>query len=98
MDCDTTGIEPDFAVVKFKSCSGGGYLKIINRMVPRALLKLGYTHEQVADVFRYMAGTMSFDSDCPINRATLRGKGLSDAEIDRLTKAAANTSALQYCV
>jgi ribonucleoside-diphosphate reductase alpha chain len=98
MDCDTTGIEPDFALVKFKSCSGGGYMKIINRMVPRALLKLGYTHEQVADVFRYMAGTMTLDSECPINRATLRGKGLADAEIDRLNKAVANTSALQYCV
>jgi len=97
MDCDTTGIEPDFALVKFKSCSGGGYLKIINRMVPRALLKLGYTHEQVSDVFRYMAGTMNFDGEAPINRATLRGKGLTDGEIDKLAKAVANTSALQYC-
>ncbi|MBV9463293.1 MAG: adenosylcobalamin-dependent ribonucleoside-diphosphate reductase [Verrucomicrobiae bacterium] len=98
MDCDTTGIEPDFALVKFKSCSGGGYLKIINNMVPKALLGLGYTHEQVSEVFRYMAGTMSFDSVCPINRQTLLGKGLSDAEIDRLNKAVSNTSALQYAV
>jgi ribonucleoside-diphosphate reductase alpha chain len=48
MDCDTTGIEPDFALVKFKKLAGGGYFKIINRMVPEALRVLGYTPEQIA--------------------------------------------------
>ena len=49
MDCDTTGIEPDFALVKFKKLAGGGYFKIINRMVPTALATLGYTPEQIED-------------------------------------------------
>src|SRR5918996_1692905 len=56
MDCDTTGIEPDFALVKFKKLAGGGYFKIINRMVPRALAKLGYDPDQVDDIVRYAVG------------------------------------------
>ena len=54
MDCDTTGIEPDFALVKFKKLAGGGYFKIVNASVPPALAKLGYTEEQVDDELRTM--------------------------------------------
>lgn len=56
MDCDTTGVEPDFAMVKFKKLAGGGYFKIINRMVPRGLAYLGYTAEQIEDITRYAVG------------------------------------------
>ena len=60
MDCDTTGIEPDFALVKFKKLAGGGYFKIINRMVPRALPTLGYAEDQIDDIIRYAVGRGSW--------------------------------------
>lgn len=94
MDCDTLGIEPDFALVKFKSCAGGGHLKIVNQMVPRALRKLGYSDAHAKDLFVWLAGTMTLRSDCPINRASLKAKGLNDAELDRLEAAVANTATL----
>ncbi|MCM8775270.1 MAG: vitamin B12-dependent ribonucleotide reductase, partial [Candidatus Omnitrophica bacterium] len=81
MDCDTTGIEPDFALVKFKKLAGGGYFKIINQSVPFALSKLGYSHEEIHDIIEYIKGTSRFDSTPWINRETLLGKGLTDGEI-----------------
>ncbi len=56
MDCDTTGIEPDFALVKFKKLAGGGYFKIINGAVPEALRSLGYTESQIAEIEAYAVG------------------------------------------
>src|SRR5437660_11326813 len=56
MDCDTTGVEPDFALVKFKKLAGGGYFKIINASIPPALARLGYTPKQVEDIVRYCRG------------------------------------------
>ncbi len=56
MDCDTTGIEPDFALVKFKKLAGGGYFKIINRIVPAALKPLGYNRGEIDDIIRYAVG------------------------------------------
>jgi ribonucleoside-diphosphate reductase alpha chain len=56
MDCDTTGIEPDFALVKFKKLAGGGYFKIINRAVPPALRTLGYSESQIAEIVAYAVG------------------------------------------
>lgn len=56
MDCDTTGIEPDFALVKFKKLAGGGYFKIINRIVPEALSTLGYGEREIADMVTYAVG------------------------------------------
>jgi ribonucleoside-diphosphate reductase alpha chain len=56
MDCDTTGVEPDFAIVKFKKLAGGGYFKIVNQSVPKALEFLGYTHEQIEDIEKYIKG------------------------------------------
>ena len=53
MDCDTTGVEPDFALVKFKKLAGGGYFKIVNQSVTQALDNLGYTKTQTADIIRY---------------------------------------------
>ena len=59
MDCDTTGIEPDFAMVKFKKLAGGGYFKIINRVVPEALAHMGYDADQIEDMQRYALGSGS---------------------------------------
>ncbi len=84
MDCDTTGIEPEYALVKFKRCSGGGFLKMVNQMVPSALRNLGYTESQIDDIFEYMAGTSTFESDCPINRTRLLEEGFTGDEVDRI--------------
>ncbi len=78
MDCDTTGIEPDFALVKFKKLAGGGYFKIINQSVPPALAKLGYTPWQIDDVVRYCRGAATL-AGCPhVNPASLKAKGFTD--------------------
>ena len=60
MDCDTTGVEPDFAFVKFKKLSGGGYFKIINQSVPAALRNLGYAEKEIEDIVNYAVGTGHF--------------------------------------
>ena len=78
MDCDTTGIEPDFALVKFKKLAGGGYFKIINQSVPPALAHLGYTPRQVEEVVRYCRGAGTL-AGCPhLNPASLKAKGFTD--------------------
>ncbi|HYV39640.1 MAG TPA: adenosylcobalamin-dependent ribonucleoside-diphosphate reductase, partial [Gemmataceae bacterium] len=78
MDCDTTGVEPDFALVKFKKLAGGGYFKIINSSIPPALEKLGYSATEIEDIVRYCRGTGTMHG-CPhINPAALKAKGLSD--------------------
>jgi len=84
MDCDTTGIEPDFALVKFKKLSGGGYFKIINQAVPDALRNLGYTAHEVSAIVNYAIGTANLNGAPHINIQTLKAKGLTDAELDKL--------------
>ncbi len=81
MDCDTTGIEPDFALVKFKKLAGGGYFKIVNQSVPSALRNLGYTDAQVADIEAYVTGTNTFTQAPHANRKWLLEKGLTDRDI-----------------
>ncbi|MFC5585754.1 vitamin B12-dependent ribonucleotide reductase [Nitratireductor kimnyeongensis] len=81
MDCDTTGIEPDFALVKFKKLAGGGYFKIINRAVPEALRTLGYTEAQIAEIEAYAVGHGNFDQAPAINPTSLKGKGFDDEKI-----------------
>ena len=84
MDCDTTGIEPDFALVKFKKLAGGGYFKIINESIPPALTRLGYTPKQIDDIVRYSRGTGTL-TGCPnINVASLRAKGFPDDVLHRI--------------
>jgi ribonucleoside-diphosphate reductase alpha chain len=84
MDCDTTGIEPDFALVKFKKLAGGGYFKIINESIPPALAKLGYAPRQIEDIVRYCRGAGTLNG-CPhINLASLRARGFPDEVINRL--------------
>ncbi|MDI3340933.1 MAG: vitamin B12-dependent ribonucleotide reductase [Sphaerobacter sp.] len=96
MDCDTTGVEPDFALVKFKKLAGGGYFKIANQSIAPALRALGYTPEQVEDILRYVLGTLSFDGAPHINRASLAAKGLTDDDIARLEQALPTVFELSY--
>ena len=84
MDCDTTGIEPDFALVKFKKLAGGGYFKIVNQSVDAALHKLGYSEQQIAAIETYAKGTGTLVEAPHINRATLKAKGFDDEAIARL--------------
>ena len=84
MDCDTTGIEPDFALVKFKKLAGGGYFKIINRAVPNALRKLGYNEEQIKDIEAYAVGRGSLANCNAISHNALKGKGLTDEKLESI--------------
>jgi ribonucleoside-diphosphate reductase alpha chain len=84
MDCDTTGIEPDFAIVKFKKLAGGGYFKIINRVVPEALDRLGYDQPQIDDIINYAVGSGSLKNCQSVSLNALRDKGFGDAEIDKI--------------
>ena len=89
MDCDTTGIEPDFALVKFKKLAGGGYFKIINRAVPEALRALGYGEAAIAEIEAYATGHGSLGQSPGVNISALRAKGLTDAVIAKLERALA---------
>lgn len=84
MDCDTTGIEPDFALVKFKKLAGGGYFKIINQSVPIALKRLGYSEKQIEEMISYTSGSGSFKEAPHINTDTLRAKGFTDEMLYKL--------------
>ncbi|MGF1563655.1 MAG: vitamin B12-dependent ribonucleotide reductase [Geminicoccaceae bacterium] len=84
MDCDTTGIEPDFALVKFKKLAGGGYFKIINRLVPRALTTLGYGEAEIAEIERYAVGHGTLTGAPGIGHDELRAKGFTDAVLNKL--------------
>jgi ribonucleoside-diphosphate reductase alpha chain len=88
MDCDTTGVEPDFALVKFKKLSGGGYFKIINGAVPNALKTLGYTAKEIDAIIKYAVGAASFEGAPFINNQTLSAKGFTAEEITKLNAAA----------
>jgi ribonucleoside-diphosphate reductase alpha chain len=87
MDCDTTGIEPDFALVKFKKLAGGGYFKIINRSVPAALELLGYSSSQIEEVISHAVGHGTLGNAAGINHTSLLGHGFSQIEIDKIEAA-----------
>ena len=87
MDCDTTGVEPDFALVKFKKLSGGGYFKIINQSVPTALKNLGYTDKQIDSIVKYAVGSATFAGAPFINHQSLSEKGFIAEEIKKLDAA-----------
>lgn len=84
MDCDTTGVEPDFALVKFKKLSGGGYFKIINNSVPGALKNLGYTQNEIDAIIKYAVGSGSLEGAPYINQQSLSEKGFTSDEIKKL--------------
>ena len=84
MDCDTTGIEPDFALVKFKKLSGGGYFKIINQAVPAALKTLGYSIEESEAIINYAKGYATLKGAPFINHETLKVKGFTEADLTNI--------------
>ena len=84
MDCDTTGIEPDFAIVKFKKLAGGGYFKIINRVVPEALQRLGYAQSQIDDIITYAVGSGSLKNCQSVSINALKDKGFGDQELAKI--------------
>ena len=88
MDCDTTGVEPDFALVKFKTLAGGGYFKIINRCVPEALASLGYTDVEANAIVAYAVGYGSLESFTGrLNLDSLRAKGFGEEQIREIEAA-----------
>ena len=92
MDCDTTGVEPDFSLVKWKKLAGGGYVKIANQSMPMALRKLGYSPIQIEAMIEYILGTRALlTSTLPLNAHDLQTLGFSGEEIDKAEKSVAQT-------
>ncbi len=84
MDCDTTGVEPDFALVKFKKLSGGGYFKIINQSVPAALRNLKYNEKELEEIVNYAKGHATLEGSPFINTPSLLAKGFTKEELDKV--------------
>ena len=96
MDCDTTGIEPDFALVKFKKLAGGGYFKIINRSVPAALVKLGYGSAQIEEIISYAVGHQTLGNAPGINHTALIGHGFGPSQIEKIEAALATAFDIRF--
>ncbi len=96
MDCDTTGIEPDFALVKFKKLAGGGYFKIINQSIPVALRVLGYSQVQIDEITAYCVGRGTLLSAPYINHDTLRARGFDEAGLSRIEQALASSFDISF--
>jgi ribonucleoside-diphosphate reductase alpha chain len=96
MDCDTTGIEPDFALVKFKKLAGGGYFKIINRAVPQALTALGYDPKEIAAIERYALGSGTLAGAPAIDHESLRARGFDDASLAAVEAALATAFDIKF--
>jgi ribonucleoside-diphosphate reductase alpha chain len=90
MDCDTTGVEPDFALVKFKKLAGGGYFKIVNQSVPKALHRLGYDEQEIDRIIRYAVGNGTLQGAPHINDSSLHTKGFTDPELNAIEKSLPN--------
>jgi ribonucleoside-diphosphate reductase alpha chain len=96
MDCDTTGIEPDFALVKFKKLAGGGYFKFINQSVPAALEKLGYGSAQIEEIVSYAVGHGTIGNAPGINHTSLAGHGFGPAQLEKVDKALASAFDIRF--
>ncbi|MDP2355275.1 MAG: vitamin B12-dependent ribonucleotide reductase, partial [Beijerinckiaceae bacterium] len=96
MDCDTTGIEPDFALVKFKKLAGGGYFKIINRAVPEALRVLGYRTSEIAEIEAHAVGHASLAQSPGVNNSSLGARGFTDEKIETLEKSLASAFDIKF--
>ena len=96
MDCDTTGIEPDFALVKFKKLAGGGYFKIINQAVPEALRTLGYDATQIEKIINYAVGLGTLQDSPALNHAQLRVKGFGDEQIEKIESGLASAFDIKF--
>lgn len=87
MDCDTTGIEPDFALVKFKKLSGGGYFKIVNQSVPLALKNLGYSDDEIIAIVNYAKGHATLQGAPNVNHQSLAAKGFNNEDLEKIEAA-----------
>ncbi|RMG21587.1 MAG: vitamin B12-dependent ribonucleotide reductase [Deltaproteobacteria bacterium] len=96
MDCDTTGIEPDFALVKFKKLAGGGYFKIINQSVPAALSRLGYSPAQIEEIVDYIKGTGTLKGAPGVSHAALKAKGFTDEALRKVDQALGSAFDLSF--
>ena len=96
MDCDTTGIEPDFALVKFKKLAGGGYFKIINQAVPEALRTLGYDATQIEKIINYAVGLGTLQDSPALNHAQLRARGFGDEQITTIESGLASAFDIKF--
>jgi ribonucleoside-diphosphate reductase alpha chain len=96
MDCDTTGVEPDFAIVKFKKLAGGGYMKIVNQSVSVALKALQYTEQENQEIMKYVLGTLSLEGVPHINRQSLKEKGCTDECIAKIEQTLPTVFELQF--
>jgi ribonucleoside-diphosphate reductase alpha chain len=82
MDCDTTGIEPDYALVKYKKLAGGGVFRIVNRSLPLALKKLGYSQEEIEGIVAYCVGHGKLPQEGPLSRGALKDAGIGEDVLD----------------
>jgi ribonucleoside-diphosphate reductase alpha chain len=96
MDCDTTGIEPDFALVKFKKLAGGGYFRIINRIVPEALATLGYGPEEIEAITRYAVGHGTLKDAPALNHQQLKQKGFTESALTALEASLASAFDIKF--
>ena len=96
MDCDTTGIEPDFALVKFKKLAGGGYFKIINRAVPEGLRTLAYTETEIDAIVTYAAGHGSLQNAPAINHESLSAKGFTAEKLAEMEAVLASAFDIKF--
>ena len=96
MDCDTTGIEPDFSTVKYKKLAGGGYFKIINRLIPISLKNLGYSPFQINEITKYVVGNGTLENCKTINHNTLKGKGFTDEIIKKIEENLKNAFDIKF--
>ncbi|MDB3983852.1 vitamin B12-dependent ribonucleotide reductase [Acidimicrobiia bacterium] len=96
MDCDTTGVEPDFALMKFKKLAGGGYMKIANQSIGPALNALGYKENEVTEIINYVIGSMSLEDSPYINKGSLMEKGLSEEDVTKIEAALPGAFEIQH--
>jgi len=96
MDCDTTGVEPDFALMKFKKLAGGGYMKIANQSIGPALLALGYKENEITEMIQYVIGAMSIENSPYINKETLIEKGLDEKDISNIESSLPGAFEIQH--
>ncbi len=96
MDCDTTGVEPDFALMKFKKLAGGGYMKIANQSIGPALDALGYKSGEVKEIINYVIGSMSLENSPYVNKKSLMEKGLSEEDVAKIEAALPGAFEIQH--
>jgi ribonucleoside-diphosphate reductase alpha chain len=96
MDCDTTGVEPDFALMKFKKLAGGGYMKIVNQSVGPALDALGYEANEVTEIINYVIGSMSLENSPYVNKQSLIEKGLNEEDVAKIEAALPGAFEIQH--